>query len=313
MGADCAGLDRAVSRTTVPLGHSNVVVVGVDGSECSQRAVRWAAQEAARHGAELHLVHAEFRLPAAAPDVSGAARDALHDISMEWMHDAAATAKETAPGLEVQVRVEVNTAARLLERESETAALVVVGSRGIGGFSGLLLGSVAVAIAGCSRCPVVIVRGEEPARGAPVVVGVHGAPANWLVVDRAFEEAAARGTSLVAVHAWTPPLASEELAASVGIRWSELDAARLSLVAQRLSACADRHAGVPVETHVLHGSPAQRLVEFAEHAALLVVGSHGDDRPGGVGMGSTSHAVVQYAPCPVLLMRPGLAEQMDRA
>jgi hypothetical protein len=88
----------------------------------------------------------------------------------------------------------------------------------------------------------------------------------------------------VAVHAWTPPLESEELAASAGIRWSELDTGRQSLVAQRLSACADRHAGVLVETRVVQGPPAQRLVEFAEHA-----------------------------PCPVLLMRPGLAEQMDRA
>lgn len=237
----------------------------------------------------------------------------LRSVAALEPFDGGATAKETAPGLDVQVRVEVNTAARLLEQESETAALIVVGSRGTGGFSGLLLGSVAIAIAGCSRCPVVIVRGEEPAPGDPVVVGVHGAPANWLVVDRAFEEAAVRGTSLVAVHAWTPPLESEELAASAGIRWSELETGRQSLVAQRLSACADRHAGVPVETHVVQGSPAQRLVEFAEHAALLVVGSHGDDSPGGVGMGSTSQAVVQYAPCPVLLMRPGLAEQMDRA
>ncbi|MEU3645266.1 universal stress protein [Lentzea sp. NPDC034063] len=285
----------------------------MDGSESSLRAVRWAAEEAVWRDSDLRLVHAEFPLPGGAPDLCGSARSALHDESMGWMHTALATANETAPGLEIQVRVEVNTAARLLEQESEAAALVVVGSRGLGGFRGLFLGSVTVALSERSRCPVVIVKGDEPAPDAPVVVGVHGAPANWLVVDRAFEEAAMRGSSLMAVHAWIPPLGTEELAAAAGVRWSELDAVRESLVAQRLFSCADRHPGVPVESCVVHGSPAQQLVEFAEHAALLVIGSHGEDRLGGTGLGSTSHAVVQHAPCPVLLVRPGLAGQIEQA
>ncbi|MFJ5993260.1 universal stress protein [Lentzea sp. NPDC092896] len=313
MGADRAGLDRALRRFTVPFGRSNVVVAGVDGSESALRAVRWAAEEAVRQGAELRLVHAELPLPAGVPDLRGSARRALHDESTGWMHDAVVTAKEIAPRLEIQARVEVNTAARFLEQESETVSLVAVGPRGIGGFSGLRLGSVAVALSERSRCPVAIVKGEQPVPDAPVVVGVHGTPANWFVVDRAFDEAAVRGTSLVAVHAWIPPLGTEEVAAAVGIGWSELDAARASVVAQRLASCADRHPDVPVERHVVHGSPAHQLVKFAEHAALLVVGSYGDDRLGGTGLGSTSHAVVQHAPSSVLLIRPGLAGQIENA
>jgi nucleotide-binding universal stress UspA family protein len=222
------------------------------------------------------------------------------------MREAAATAKEAAAGLDVQTHVAVTTAASLLEQESETAALVVVGARGRGGFAGLLLGSVAVALSASSRCPVVVVRGEEPVSGRPVAVGVHGAPEDWLVLDRAFEEAAARDTSLVAVHAWNPPFETAELAESVGIVWSALDAVRESLVAQRLASCADRHFGVRVRSHVLHGSAAQRLAEFSEHAVLLVIGSRGD-------AGSTGYAAVQHARCSVLLVRPGLAEQMARA
>ncbi|MDX8034264.1 universal stress protein [Lentzea sp. BCCO 10_0856] len=310
MGADRAGLDRALRRVTVPVGHSNVVVAGVDGSESSLRAVRWAAEEAVRRGAELRLVHAELPLPAGVPDASGTARRALHDEAMAWMHDAAAAVKKIAPALDFETRVEVTAEAWLLEQESETAAVLVVGSRGLGGFTGLPLGSVAIALSSSSRCPVVIVRGEECTPDAPVIAGVDGAPENWLVVDRAFEEAAARGTSLVAVHAWTPPFGDEDFAASVGIRWSELGAVRESRVAQRLAACAHRHPDVLVEQYVLHGSPAARLVEFGACASLLVVGLHGGGRPSGMELGATSHAVMQFAPCPVLLVRPGLTEQV---
>lgn len=296
---------------TVPIGHSNVVVAGVDGSESAQRAVRWAAREAARREAQLRLVHAELPLPADALDMTGMARSALHDEAMGWVREAFAAAKEIAPGIDIQVRVEVNTPAWLLEQESRTAALVVVGSRGLGGFTGLLLGSIALALSCHAMCPVFVVRGGESDSDGPVVVGVNGAPENWLVLDRAFEEAEARGTALVAVHAWHPPLGTEEIAAAVGIAWPELDAAREARVEQRLASCAGRHPGVRVEWHVVHGSAAHRLLEFAAGASLLVVGSRGTGGLRGMVLGSTSQAVIRHAPCPVLLVRPGLAEQME--
>lgn len=296
---------------TVPIGHSNEVVVGVDGSESARRAVRWAAREADRRGASLRIVHAELPLPADALDMTGMARSALHDEAMGWVREAVADALETAPALDITYRVEVNTPAWMLEQESATAGLVVVGSRGLGGFTGLLLGSVAVALSCRAKCPLAVVRGDG-AEG-PVVVGVNGAPHNWVVLDRAFEEAEVRGTSLVAVHAWHPPLGNEKLAESVGIVWSELHTVRDATVAQRLEACADRHPGVRVERHVVHGSAAHRLVEFAAGASLLVIGSHGTGGLRGKLLGSTSQAVVRHAPCPVLLVRPGLDEQIDRA
>jgi len=310
MDANRFRVDRAVSRMTIPIGHSNVVVAGVDGSESAQRAVRWAAREAARREAQLRLVHAELPLPADALDMTGMARSALHDEAMGWVHEAFAAAKEIAPGVDIQVRVEVNTPAWLLEQESRTAALVVVGSRGLGGFTGLLLGSITVALSCHAMCPVFVVRGEDSDSG-PVVVGVNGAPENWLVLDRAFEEAEARGTALVAVHAWHPPMGTEKIAASVGIVWSDLDAAREARVEQRLASCAERHPGVRVERHVVHGSAARWLLEFAAGASLLVVGSRGTGGLRGMMLGSTSQAVLRHASCPVLLVRPGLAEQVE--
>ena len=298
-----------MSRPTVPIGHSNVVVAGLDGSDSALRAVKWAAVEAERRGAVLRIVHAELPLPADAPDLTGMARTALHDEAMAWVRKATTVAQEVAPAVEVDVHVQVATAAWLLERESRTAALVVVGSRGLGGFTGLLLGSVAVALASHAKCPVVVVRGEGNELG-PVVVGLNGSPENWFVLDRGFEEAEARGAALVAVHAWRPPLGTARIAESAGIAWSELDTVRDALVAQRLAACADRHPGVRVERHVVHGSAAHRLVEQAAGASLLVVGSRGTGGLSGMLLGSTSQAVIRYAPCPVLLVRPTLAEQM---
>ncbi|MGW4213626.1 universal stress protein [Lentzea sp. NPDC004789] len=286
--------------------------MGLDGSDSALDAVRWAAAEAARRTAPLRIVHAELPLPAEALDRSGAARQALHEEAMRWVHAGISVAGEFAPGTPVELRVEVGRAARLLQDESATAALVVVGSRGLGGFAGLVLGSVAMALSCHAKCPVVVVRGDDPTPHGPVVVGVNGAPENWYVVDRAFEEAEARGTELVAVHAWRPPLGTARIAESVGIVWSELDVVREATVAQRLEACADRHPGVDVKRHVVHGSAAQRLLEFAEGASLLVVGARGTGGLSGMVLGSTSQALVRHTPCPVLLMRPVLAEQMDR-
>jgi nucleotide-binding universal stress UspA family protein len=298
---------------TIPIGHTNTVVVGVDGSASSQRALRWAAAEAARRAATLRIVHAELPLPADALDLAGTARQALHDEAMRWVRSAIAAAEDTAPGLDVEVRVEVGSAARLLDQESKTSALVVVGSRGLGGFTGLVLGSVAVALSCHAKCPVVVVRGDEPPSDGPVVVGLNGSPENWYVVDRAFEEAEARDVELVVVHAWQPPLRTARIAESLGIVWSELDTVREAMVAQRLEACVDRHPGVEFKKYVVHGSAAQRLMEFADGASLLVVGSRGTGGLTGMVLGSTSQALVRHAPCPVLLLRPGLAEQMDVA
>ncbi|SER71542.1 universal stress protein [Lentzea albida] len=296
-----------------PIGHTGTVVVGLDGSEAAQRAVRWAASEAARRKSSLRVVHAELPLPPDAPDLSGMARRALHEEALHWTEAAVEAALAVAPGLAVEVRVEVGSALRLLEEESETAALVVVGSRGLGGFAGLLLGSVAVGLSCHSRCPMVVVRGDDLVPDGPVVVGVNGSPENWHVLDRAFEEAGARGAELVAVHAWRPPLGTPGIAESVGIVWSELDVVRGAKVVQRLEACADRHPGVKVSTHVVHGSAAHRLVEFAHGAALLVVGARGTGGLTGMVLGSTSQAVLRHAPCPVLLVRPVLAEQVEHA
>ena len=178
--------------------------------------------------------------------------------------------------------------------------------------AGLVLGSVAVTLSCHAFCPVVVVRDDDSAPDGPVVVGVNGAPENWYVLDRAFEEAEARGTRLVAVHVWQPPLCTARIAASVGIVWSELDTARsLRLAtAQRLRRPASRGEGHHARRARLRRPPLGGAVRRGRSSRR---GARGSGGLAGMVLGSTSQAVLRHAPCPVLLVRPSLSEQIARA
>ncbi|MFD7660238.1 universal stress protein [Actinosynnema sp. NPDC059797] len=277
------------------------VVVGVDGSASALEAVRWAAAEARRLAVPLRAVHAELRLPADSPELEGRARKALHGQAWRWLREAAAQARAVDPEVVLELHVEVAEPVPLLLAESADAALVVLGSRGLGGFTALLLGSTAVALTARGGCPVVVVRGEQG--GGPVVVGVHEEHPALLAC--AFEQAAARGVPLVAVHAWhAPPEALHDgMADALGIDVADHDATRGGRLADTLAPWRRKYPEVPLELVVAHGSPARALTERARGASLLVVGCHGRSPLTGYALGSTSHALVHHAPCPVLVVR----------
>jgi nucleotide-binding universal stress UspA family protein len=136
------------------------IVVGVDGSDGAQSALEWAVDEARRRGAVVHVVAAWLQTPVVGfPDAVG-----LASISEEIEADTRATAeaavaKATGEGVGVEILVDVrrDTAAHALLEASQAATMLVVGSRGLGGFRGLLLGSVSQQCAHHAACPVVIV------------------------------------------------------------------------------------------------------------------------------------------------------------
>lgn len=140
------------------------IVVGVDGSAASNAALRWALEEARLRGARLEAVHAF-----ASPEVSTTSQ-ALHLIETDFAAYRAAGAEIVdralsdagAESVEIERSVvEGPPAAALLDAAKE-ADLLVVGSRGHGGFAGLLLGSVSEQCAHHAPCPVVIVRSRRP-------------------------------------------------------------------------------------------------------------------------------------------------------
>ena len=139
-----------------------VIVVGVDGSPQSTRAVDWALREAAAQGDEVTLVHA-WEFPAILTMTYGGdtipvfTRDDVERLSDRLLAKAAAAARERAPGVTVSTQLMQGHPADVLVKASEKARLLVVGSRGLGGFRGMVMGSVSASCAHHVRCPLVIV------------------------------------------------------------------------------------------------------------------------------------------------------------
>jgi nucleotide-binding universal stress UspA family protein len=287
------------------------IVVGVDGSTVAEHAVRWAAEEAARCHLPLRLVHAHVWPLVVHPGLPQPPHDfdqALLEQAHGWLNDAAQVAHAAAPDIEVDTALRTAAAVPALLEESRAAQLVVTGSRGLGGFTGLLLGSTAVALAAHGHAPVVVVRGrtaEEPPQAGPVVVGVDGSPASDAAVGFAFDAASRRGAQLVAVHACSD-LAGEGLfpTALLVIDWAAVEAEEQRFLTQRLAPWQDKHPEVTVTTAPTRQTPTRALLDQAADAQLVVVGSRGRGGFAGLLLGSTSQALLHHAPCPVAVVRP---------
>ncbi|MCE7004676.1 universal stress protein [Kibdelosporangium philippinense] len=283
------------------------IVVGIDGSDSAQHAVRWAAEEAASRKAPLRLVHACMVVSQYTPvTLPKSVSDVLADEGREWLRSASQIATETAPEVEVSRILEHGDAASALLEESATAQLMVLGSRGLGGFTGLLVGSVATKVAQRGVCPVVVVRGEETDRtGKPIVVGVDGSPASEAAIGFAYEQAARLGASLVAVHAWSDMLPASAFAmVPHAFEWPEIQARELEVLSERLAGWQEKYPDVNVDRIVAQDRPAHSLLEQAGDAQLVVVGSRGRGGLTGLLLGSTSQALLHHAPCPVAVVRP---------
>ncbi|ROP36099.1 universal stress protein [Saccharothrix texasensis] len=282
---------------------SGPIVVGVDGSASALTAVRWAAEEAARHRAPLELVHAYLLPRRGYPELvltGHEVRDAFERQGRQWLADAADSVRDLVP--EVRTSLVVDRPAAAMIAASRGARLVVLGSQGLGGFSGLIIGSVAVSVAAHGKSPVAIVRGAYRDTG-PVVLGVDGEPAGEEAIAFAFAEASVRGTTLVALLAWTALLAETPYAASLSVDWDEVEDHQRQLLAQRLAGWRQEYPDVVVERRVVRERPAKALLDAARDARLLVVGSRGRGGFAGMLLGSTSQALVYHAPCPLVVVR----------
>ncbi|WP_149549222.1 universal stress protein [Streptomyces marokkonensis] len=269
---------------TIPL------VVGVDGSEASLEAVDWAAEEAMRHDVPLRLLHA------AAAD--GEAADVI---------DAAAgRARTTAPTVSLSSRVLHEDAAVGLAGEGRNALALVLGSRGLGGLPGMLLGSVGLAVAARADCPVVVVRGaaeHRHGRFGTVVVGVEEGEGSGTAVEFALREARVRSCRLVAVHAWGPSAGA--LTTPQAPSWYALESHRrppARVLDDALRDPLERYRDATVGRRVIRGPARQALLEAAADADLLVVGARRRKGHWGLQLGLTSHAVLHHAPCPVAVV-----------
>lgn len=278
------------------------VLVGVDGSAESLAAVRWAAEEARRRNRPLRLVAAIAPNTRALAGVGGADRDdgyqLLSDAALEALGSAADLAHDIVLTQPVDREIRDADPADVLVEESDTAALVVVGHRGGGGFAGLLLGSVGVAVAARAASPVVVVRGRATADG-PVVVGVGG-PGSEVALDFAFTQADRATLPLLAVHTWSESTVDPFLLPSLD--WPAIEAGEKAGLAAALEELRGRHPDVPVRTVVARDGAARALVQNAHGASLLVVGARGDGTVPGLLLGTVAQSVLHHAPCPVAVV-----------
>jgi nucleotide-binding universal stress UspA family protein len=174
----------------------------------------------------------------------------------------------------------------------EEAELLVIGSHGLSGVRGMLVGSVAYGVAGRVSCDVVLVSELPSLPRGEIVAGIDGSPASQSVLDFAFAEAELRGTRLRVVYAWTWPEPEPV----------EEGAERL-MVRETLAGHRERHPGVNVVEEIVQGHPVEALREAATGADLLVVGSRGRGTFAGLVLGSVSQALLHRSPCPLAVIR----------
>ena len=285
------------------------VVVGVDGSAQALKAVGVAAREAALRGRRLRIVHALTWPVTAAVRVFSPASTAeteLRRYADGIVAEAVERARLAAAGLEVSTEVVSGGPLTVLERQSRSAALLVVGSRGLNTFTGLLAGSVAVHLASHTRCPLLVVRGRPDPSG-DVLLGVDGSEAGAAAVGFAFAEASLRGARLTALHVWNPwsvpvppppPDPSEPYASPPGA----LKEAEERLLSEALAGWREKYPDVEVVPRVVRGRIRQTLIEATRNAQLAVVGARGRGGFAGMLLGSVSQALLQHADCPVTVV-----------
>jgi nucleotide-binding universal stress UspA family protein len=285
------------------------MVVGVDGSVASNAAVCWAAREAAMRHIPLTLVHMVDADVPMWPQMPLSAGVAVwqEDEGRQVLAQAVKIAEDVLksdPRIAIKSELRCSPPVPTLVDLSEEAEMLVVGSNGRGVVGRVLLGSVSSGVVQRARCPVAVIRDEDPSMPRPeeatVVVGIDGSPASELATAIAFDEASRRGVELVALHAWS----DIEIFEVPGLDWSAVKSEAERSLAERLAGWGERYPDVTVHRLVVCDRPARQLIEQSKSAQLVVLGSHGRGGFTGMLLGSVSNAVVHSIRTPVIVARP---------
>ncbi|WP_330300672.1 universal stress protein [Streptomyces sp. NBC_00503] len=282
------------------------VTVGVDGSPESRAAARWGAREAALREVPLRLVHAVDWL--ISPAIPGLGREGADRWADEALTEALEDVRRLNPGLEVSTRCLAGRPAAALAAEAADAALLVLGSRGMGGLAGFLVGSVSMSTLAATETPVALVRvasEAEKTRPTPygeIVLGVDIHEAADKVLAFAFEEAARRGCALRAVHGWKMPSMYQYAPFFDPENEREVGWSVTQMLDDMLLPWRHKFPSVSVTHQAFMGPAGRQLVQAAAGADLVVVGRHLRRSPLGAHLGSVAHAVLHHAAAPVAVI-----------
>ncbi|WP_198655023.1 universal stress protein [Streptomyces geranii] len=268
------------------------IVVGVDGSLNSVRALDWAEAEAVRHSAGLRVLYA-------VPD---------RDEAAPVLRYAVSRTHARRPELLVETVAAEDGVVRALARESADAALTVVGSRGLGALTGLAFGSVSLKLAALTRGPLLVVRGEHAYDdGRDVLLGLAD-DTDTAAAEYAFQEADRRGVNLRVLHSWSHRHTTPELPSLVPARGPGQERlareARAEEAVPRyaLTRLQDRYPGVTVETRTVRTAPADELLAATQEAAVVVIGAHRRTNVLGPRLGPVAHTLLHRAHCAVVVV-----------
>ena len=277
------------------------IVVGVDGSTGAAQALEWAIEEAAHDNARLTAVMAWSR-----PVIYGAYAEVAVPFD-ERLREAAvaslqATVQKVADGVEIHERIAEGPAVPVLTQAAHEADLLVVGSRGGGGFASLLLGSVALGCAHHSPVPVAVVRGTPAEPRKRVLVGFDGSENAAGALRWGAAEAGRRGGALRVISAWT--YLDQHVAGDFDPKFTQTDADGAAWQAAS-GALGDRYPGLDLEVVAPNDLPASALLDACSEGDLIVVGSRGLGGFRSLLLGSVSHHVLTHAPIPVVVVPSG--------
>ncbi len=277
------------------------VLVGYDGSPGAEQALRWAVEEAELRDLPLTVCHAwhwpyPFR-PLARPIL-----EQVEAVGATVTEDGARRARELSSGLDVRTLLVQGATSAVLLEAARNAALVVLGSRGHGGFEELKVGSSAAQVPAHCVVPVIVVRPTLPPvrrDGGRIVVGVDGSPASRAALDFAFGEAELRGAAVTAVCGWWDPGALPGPDRAPFIDHPALREEARARFEETVAPWATAHSKVAVDTEFVIEQPRRAVVQAAMGAILLVLGDRGVGSSPATRLGPVTQAALAGAPCPV--------------
>ncbi|MDT0566142.1 universal stress protein [Streptomyces sp. DSM 3412] len=297
---------------------NRTVTVGLDGSRESRSAAEWAAREAQLLGVPLKLVHVWEPVPVPMAQAPLLGAETRQHWTERVPREAAEGLRLRHPGLEVVTEHVSGRPCEVLVDQAKNAELLVLGSRGLSGIGGFIIGSVALAVVAHAERPTVLVRAEELAADEhemdpagipsaatpfrPVVLGLDVESPDEELIEFAFAAAARRGTSLRVVHGWSPP-PYYAYGLSVDLELHGALARReTTVLTEVLRPWREKHPDVEVTEESYYGTPGNHLVDASREASLVVVGRRIRRNPFGAHIGPVAHAVLHHSAAPVAVV-----------
>ncbi|WEH12599.1 universal stress protein [Streptomyces sp. VNUA24] len=297
---------------------NRTVTVGLDGSRESRSAAEWAAREAQLLGVPLKLVHVWEPVPDPIAQAPLLGTETQRHWTERVPREAAEGIRLRHPGLEVVTEHASGRPSEVLLDQAEDAGLLVLGSRGLSGLGGFLVGSVGLAVVAHAERPVVLVRAEElasdehemdpagiPSAAAPfrpVVLGLDTESPDAELIEFAFAAAARRNTTLRVVHGWNPPpYYAYGLAADPELHRA-LARQESTALTEALRPWREKHPDIEVSEECPFGTPGNHLADASREASLVVVGRRIRRNPFGSHIGPVTHAVLHHSSAPVAVV-----------